>query len=103
MMVFTILLLILVTVLLGSIVPFIQYIEFKRKPVGKRYKYYFSEELLNYDMDNLSFENIDVVNERTNNRLYLSDRGWIRCPNGTVMSERGFEEKKAREYSIELP
>lgn len=103
MVVLVIVSMILITVLLGSVVPVIQFIKFKNKPAEKRYKYYFTEELLNFDMDNLNFENIDVINERKNNRLYLADRGWIRCPNGTVMSDRGFEEKKALEYGIELP
>lgn len=91
------------TIVLGSIIPLSQFIYFKIKPVEKKTRYYFTEQLLNYDLDNLTFENVDIVDSKENNRLYIADRGWVRRPNGTVLSDCSFEKKKELEYQIELP
>lgn len=97
-------LMIIITLLLGSIGPLLQFVIYNRKLKSQPSKYHFSQTLLDFDMDSLSFENIDDKNEdAVVCRLNLSDRGWIRCPQGTVMSERDFGEKKKREFELELP
>lgn len=88
-----ILLMVIGTIFLGSIIPLLQFIRFKRTHIEKKTKYYFTEQLLNYDLDNLRFENVDVVDSKYNNRLYIADRGWVRRPNGTVLSANSFERK----------
>lgn len=102
------LIMILGTIILGSIVPVIQFFKFKitsNKTAFNKYEnhYQFSRELLNSDLDNLKFENVDKVDRKLNNRLYIAERGWVRGPNGTVLSLHDFEEKKSIEYEIELP
>ena len=98
-----VLLMVLGTIFLGSVIPLLQFIRFKRTHIKKKTKYYFTEQLLNYDLDNLRFENVDVVDSKYNNRLYIADRGWVRRPNGTVLSGNSFEKKKELEYQIKLP
>ena len=85
------------------IVPWVQFVVAKRK--NRKHKrhnmnsqYLFSRQLLDYKMklsQNVCDTNCD--------RFKLADRGWVRCPNGTIMTEDMFDEKKKIEYDILLP
>lgn len=98
-MIFKLFVLIMITVASLSVVPFIQFIVlyFRRHKNKYRMVYYFSRELFDYDMNRKS--TIDI----TINRRVLANRGWVRYPNGKVITETDFEEKKKEEYQIELP
>ena len=58
---------------------------------------------INYDTDNLKFENAQAFYERANNRVLADSRGSIRQANGTVHDSKSFEEAKREVYSIALP
>lgn len=95
-----IIIMVLSTVLLGSVIPFIQYLKYKTAPSKKEKRYFFSLELFDFNLD----EDIDSwKKENPQSRIALADRGWVRKPMGCVMEEEAFEEKKQREYEIELP
>ena len=97
-------LMILITLILGSIVPFVQYVVYNQKLKKQLLRFRFSKTLLDFDLDTLTFENAGSQNKNAVvNRIRLADRGWIRCQNGTIMSNTEFDEKKNREYHIELP
>lgn len=95
---------IVITLILGSMVPFIQFVIYNRKFNARPARFLFSQTLLDFDMDALTFENVDSKgSDATIDRLGLLDRGWIRCPNGIVMSNNDFDQKKKLEYKIDLP
>ena len=95
-----IIIMVLCTILLGGAVPFIQYLKYKITPTKKERHYLFSLELLNFNLD----ENLDLwKKENPQSRMALADRGWVRKPMGCVMTDETFEEKKQREYGIDLP
>lgn len=95
--------LVVLTLLLGCIVPFAQYLFFGSKLNSRPSKLLFSKMLLDYDMDNLKYEKACAQTGDLINRISLNNRGWVRGPNGIVMSEEDFEFKKKREYDIALP
>lgn len=99
MFIFYLLVFILIILLLGSIVPILQFLVSKRRrqKSKKNYKYVFSDELINYDFDFPSLKTEQVP------RTLLATRGWVRGPQGNVMSENLFDKKKSEEYSIKLP
>lgn len=95
-----IIIMILCTILLGGVVPFVQYLKYKITPTQKERRYLFSLELLNFNLD----EDIDLWRKANpQSRMALADRGWVRKPMGCVMTDETFEEKKQREYGIDLP
>lgn len=88
-------------VMASCIIPVVQFIKI-RKHSSKITEYSFSEQLFDLDLDELSFE--DANNEFSSiDRRLLADRGWVRCPVGTVMSNEQFEKRKMSEYEKELP
>lgn len=87
---------------LSSVVPMIQYFGIRRQ-ARQKFTFYFSKDLLDHEMADLSFENLDIIAKEKNTRLLVADRGWIRCPLGTVMDESEFEAKKEAEYLLDLP
>lgn len=94
----TILYVILLTiaiVLLGSISPLFQALILQKKQ-GKTFKYTFSDDLINRDIE-LEFKKEFIP------RTLLATRGWVRGPQGKIMTNDAFEQKKLEEYSIELP
>lgn len=95
--------LIILTLLLGSIVPFAQYLIYNVKSNSQPSKLLFSQVLLDYNMDNLKYERVSAQSNVFVNRLDLNNRGWVRGPNGVVMSKEDFEAKKKSEYDIALP
>lgn len=92
---------ILSIIVLGSIVPMVQFVcyLFHREQSNTK-SYYFSKELFDFDLDSLKFEN---NSQQQYSRLDLGDRGWVRCPNGTIITNEMFDQQKKDEYSIELP
>ena len=52
---------------------------------------------------NIKYENVHTRDGFLVNRQSLANRGWVRCPNGTIMNDVMFEQKKCDEYKIELP
>ena len=82
--------------ILASIVPFAQFFAFRKRKISLIQQYRFSYDLFNYDIDNKG-------DNRHVDRFALSNRGWIRCPNGIIMSNETFEEKRNNEYSVDLP
>lgn len=95
-----IIIMVLCTILLGSVVPFIQYLKHKSAPSKKERRYFFASELLNFNLD----ENVALwKKENPQGRMALTDRGWVRKPMGCVMTDEAFEEKKQREYTVDLP
>ena len=82
--------------ILASIVPFAQFLAFRKRKLSLNQHYRFSNDLFDYDIDNKG-------NNRHVDRFALSNRGWIRCPNGIIMSNETFEEKRNNEYKIDLP
>lgn len=95
--------LIALTALLGSIVPLAQYLFYRIKLSTQPARLLFSQVLLDYDMDDLQYESVKSQSEVVIDRLKLANRGWIRGPHGTVISDESFEAKKQCEYAIELP
>lgn len=95
MIILYIVLLTLAVIALGSIIPIIQVL-FSRKTSPKMYKYVFSEDLINRDIQLVFRENLAP-------RTLLATRGWVRGPQGELLTQNAFEEKKFKEYSIELP
>lgn len=93
--------LLLIVVVISCVVPIIQWINVS-KHSKKIKEYSFSEELFDFDLDNLAFEH-SSCDENMINRLTLADRGWVRCPVGVVISNEVFEKKKKSEYEKELP
>lgn len=94
---------ILIIVMLASIVPLFQVIRLKIKGSESQTVFYFDEELLNYDTDELKFENVKAFQNRNNNRTLIGSRGSVRQAIGNVYDAQTFEEAKAIVYSIELP
>lgn len=95
--------LIALTALLGSIIPLAQYLFYRIKLAAQPAKLLFPQVLLDYDMDDLQYESVKSQGEVFIDRLNLANRGWVRGPHGTVMSDESFEAKKKCEYDIELP
>lgn len=94
---------IIFTVLAGGFVPFAQYIYFNCKLKNSSEKMLFSQTLLDYDMDDIKYENVHPEDASLVGRQSLANRGWVRCPNGTIMNNSIFESKKHDEYEIDLP
>lgn len=95
-----IIIMVLCTILLGGIVPFAQYLKYKITPTPKKMRYLFPLELLNFNLD----EDVNLWKKiNPQSRIALADRGWVRKPMGCVMTDETFEEKKQREYGIDLP
>ena len=96
--------LVFLTILLGSIVPLVQFVLYHYKAKNQPTVFRFSQKLFDMDMD-FSAKNIKHTDKtiRNVNRFGLSDRGWIRCPNGTVMDDADFSRKKIEESEFELP
>ena len=93
---------ILATIALASIVPLMQYIVcLKKNKSSAEGLYYFSQELVDRETESFSVKN--GIQPAVVNRVELTNRGWVRCPNGSVMSEQEFEDKKRAEYLIDLP
>ncbi len=92
---------ILVTVALASVVPLVQYIVSRNSRAMPERLYSFAQELFDHDTENFSTPsgNQPAVVDRAG----LANRGWVRCPKGSVMSEQEFEKKKHAEYLIDLP
>ena len=98
-MILYIVLMLLATVLLACIIPIMQYLNACWKVSGIKGEYfYFSQDLFDSDIGKTSAYNDSFVN-----RQELANRGWVRCPKGTIMHELDLEEKKLIEYQIELP
>lgn len=95
--------LIILTLLLGSIIPFVQYFICNAKLSSQPSKLLFSQTLLDYNMDNLKYEKTSTQSNIFINRLVLNNRGWVRGPNGIIMGDEDFEAKKRCEYDIPLP
>lgn len=81
---------------LGSIVPVIQFLLTSKSSKKNKYSYSFPAELFNMELDS-TYEDEFV------SRSVLSMRGWIRGPQGNIMTKKAFQEKRDIEYSIELP
>lgn len=95
-----IIIMVLFTILLSGVVPFVQYLKYKMTPPKKERHYFFSLELLNFNL----YEDVELWKKiNPQSRIALADRGWIRKPMGCVMVDETFEEKKQREYDIDLP
>lgn len=92
-------LMVLCIVFFGSIVPLTQFLLYKIERPKKIRRYLFSRELYDRELK----EDWDELEKEEDNRILLSDRGWMRKPMGTILGEKSFEEKKAQEYDIELP
>ena len=95
MIIFYIILITIGIIALGSIVPLLQLLNAKSHKKCS-YKYVFSNELVDFDMD------FSIKSELIHRPL-LSTRGWVRGPQGSIMTNEAFEEKKKAEYSIQLP
>ena len=95
MIIFYVILITIGIIALGSIVPLLQLLNAKCHKKSL-YKYVFSNELVDFDMD-FSIKSEFVY------RPLLSTRGWVRGPQGIIMSNEVFEEKKKAEYCIQLP
>lgn len=93
---------ILVTIIIASIIPVTQYLiyshQFKAESVAS---YSFTKELYDHNLDDVESDKLDISFV---GRVDLANRGWVRShPNGTIMTRNEFEEKKRKEYAIELP
>lgn len=88
-----------VVTLFGGIVPFFQFVTEKRKHTVKVKRYIFPMSLFEKNID----ENLELLKGQPENRLALGDRGWMRKPMGEILKDEDFEEKKKKEYAIELP
>lgn len=96
--------LVVITLLLGSIVPFVQYFIYRsKKSTPAASAFLFSQSLLDCKMVDLKYEKVSVGDRVLIDRVALSDRGWVRGPNGVVMTAKDFEAKKKSEYEIALP
>ena len=95
MIVLYIFMLILSVVVLGSVIPILQVL-FSKKQSPQMYKYVFSEDLINHDIQLVFRENVAP-------RTLLATRGWVRGPQGELLTQDAFEEKKLQEFSFELP
>lgn len=95
MLVLNILLVTVSIIVLGSIVPLFQLAYSKRRK-ATTYRYVFSDDLVNFDM------NTEIRSDVTS-RVKLATRGWVRGPQGSIMTQEDFEKKKEIEYSIQLP
>ena len=87
---------IVIVIAISSIVPIIQYLIWRKKNVSEQIQYFFSRSLVDFDIDT-------EFKSDNENRFALANRGWIRCPSGTVLSNEAFERKKMDEYDIPLP
>lgn len=90
----------LVIFILLSIIPFVQWIINKNYNKVETTTFHFPLELLNAEMNNLKWENINV---NTTLGIDLKTRGSVRLAKGLIMSDKIFKEKKAEEYSYDLP
>lgn len=95
MIIFYIILITIGIIVLGSIVPLLQLLNAKCHKKSS-YKYVFSNELVDFDMD-------FTIKSEFISRPLLATRGWVRGPQGSIMTNEVFEEKKKAEYSIQLP
>ena len=98
-----ILILVALTVAVSCIVPLMQFIYSFYRFSKRSEKLLFSQSLLDYDLDDIRYEDVHEEGSTTVGRQLLANRGWVRCPNGTIMNSTIFEAKKAEEYAIELP
>lgn len=94
-----ILLMVLTVTFFGGVVPFVQFVIEKRKHTVKVKRYIFPMSLFEKNID----ENLGLLEGQRENRLALGDRGWMRKPMGEILKDEDFEEKKKKEYIIELP
>lgn len=86
----------------GSIIPIIQFLLNRKKREKNKYTYSFPDELFNIDLDSVD-EDEDEDEDEFVSRAVLSNRGWIRGPQGNIMTRKTFREKRDAEYNIELP
>lgn len=85
-----------VILILGSTVPIIQFLLMRKNRIKKFYTYSFNSELFDMELDS-------VNDDRYVSRAMLSMRGWIRGPQGDIMTQKTFQKKREDEYSIDLP
>lgn len=85
----------LIVVILGSIIPILQVL-ISKKQAKTSYQYVFSNELINHK---IKFK----LEDGLFSRALLATRGWVRGPQGILMTNEAFEQKKKIEYEIELP
>ena len=102
MEILTLILMMTITVFFLSFVPMLQMFVIGRR-TREQTEFEFDSELVNYDTDNLKFENAQAFYERANNRVLADSRGSIRQANGKVHDSKSFEEAKREVYSIALP
>ena len=103
---FVLTMLVLVPLVVASIVPTVSYIRQKTKlkesgQEGRKftYVYTFSSGLVNQDLEGTYASNsVDTVIPFNSAR----NRGWIRG-SSHVMSAEEFEQKRAQEFSLQLP
>lgn len=103
---FVLIVLVLVPLIVASIVPAVSFIRQKIKynesnPMGNgvMYEYTFSPGLVNHDLEGVYASNSAGTTVSYNS---ARNRGWIRG-SSHVMSAEEFDQKKAREFSIQLP
>lgn len=94
------LLIMLLVVVLSLFIPAIMYV-YNYQNFPKVTRFYFTRSLLDYNLNELSFEKIK--DKKKINRFALANRGWIRYLNGEIMDSDMFQEKRDSEYSIDLP
>lgn len=102
MEILTLILMTVITVFCLSFVPILQILIVGRR-TREQTEFQFDSELVDYDTDNLKFENAQIFYEKENNRVLVDSRGSIRQANGTVHDSKSFEEAKRKVYSIALP
>lgn len=81
---------------LGAIIPIVQFLLVSKNNKKNTYTYSFPSELFNMELDS-AYEDEFV------SRSVLSMRGWIRGPQGNIITKKAFQEKRENEYNIELP
>lgn len=84
--------------ILVSILPLIEFLTSQKESFMTEYE--FPVELINYNLDNLKFEN---KGEATVKRTTLQNRGSVRIAQGRILSEKDLEEKKVKAFSVKLP
>jgi len=93
----------IILIILGSIVPFIQYFVEKRKASIHEnnstnvISYTFSKQLFDADF-NPSFNSVAFAP-----RTLVGARGWVRGPHGKVLTDDDFKQKKDIELKNDLP
>lgn len=92
-----------VVAMLGSIIPMIQFFVEKRKVSNlendsvKVVDFVFSRHLFDANF-NPSPNNANIAS-----RTLVGTRGWIRGPQGHILTDYEFKKKRSSEYKIELP